>query len=105
MPDANSAPPTTTNDMKETALFQQRLNASTTRPRINRIPESRSLPSIVFLLLPRYSVGFQNFTWLNWSTLWKVSWQPLVVQESLFDFKSPIIAVCVGLSSNERAPA
>src|SRR5580698_5138957 len=51
-----------------------------------------------------HSAGFQNFTSSSLSTLWKVSWQPLVVQESLFDFKSLIIAVCVGLSSNERAP-
>ena len=27
-----------------------------------------------------------------------MSWQPAVVHESLFDFKSPIIAVCVGMS-------
>src|SRR5271163_4095924 len=58
----------------------------------------------LFLPFSGYSVGFQNFTWRSWSTLWKVSWQPLVAQEILFDCRSPIMAVCVGLSSKERAP-
>src|SRR5580658_4820567 len=58
----------------------------------------------LFLRFFRHSVGFQNFTWPSWSTLWKVSWHPLVAQEILFDFKSLIMAVCVGLSSNDRAP-
>jgi hypothetical protein len=106
MPDAKNKPPITTNDIKENALFQQRLSPSITKPRISRIPEIRSLRSIapLLVLIARHSAGFQNFTSLSWSTLWKMSWQPLVVQEILFDFRSPIIAVCVGLSSNERAP-
>jgi hypothetical protein len=49
MPDAKNRPPITIKDIKENALFQQRLNASTTRPRISRIPEIRSFLNIAVL--------------------------------------------------------
>src|SRR5580658_2196070 len=45
----------TTKDMKENALFQRRLSASTIRPRITRIPESRSFSNIT---LPPFLPSF-----------------------------------------------
>jgi hypothetical protein len=42
-------------------LFQHRLRASTTSPRISRTPEIRKFRSIIFPPT-RYSAGFQNLT-------------------------------------------
>jgi hypothetical protein len=46
IPEAKNKPLTTAKDMKENALFQHRLSASTTKPPISRIPEIRNVRSI-----------------------------------------------------------
>jgi len=48
IPEAKNRPPITAKDIKDKAVFQHRLNASTTKPRITRAPEIRSLVNISF---------------------------------------------------------